>query len=637
MSESIVAINYKSLQEYGEEFWIRMEQELPDDLATVAEAAEVIDKIFELDPCVAGAEDQEAEEQSSSEETMAQAKEVFLEHLLGQKESLCLDGNGCFAADVRVYRSHQDRPYTLLIQGGEEVSTIIGNVDTVVKTVAVKDASSVSMDLPADQPVSVSWQGPCYSKDAGRLDQSPEIVVSGGKIYWGITVSGVLSVRYSMPYDLVIIQTTEKDCSVTGLYHLSVDEIDLEAPPEDDEANSLCQEIKSSIETPTHPMPTCEELIKVEERCSCTNEVNDSYYKKELVPCLPGEAAGSEVTRGGTEVSYVYCGTKDEVSEVEYYKEKCCTSPLWVLPNCKKTYGVFSGGAAADKEAVESLKRTHGGRISFIPVGPRGGPCGEATTEQVVDALQCCDGVPELRPDYDLTQETMAPSSIASVYVLGGRGTSPEDSGCVRGLLPTREWEVSGKDVWLNSSRTTKKAKTSHNCVAVYSGPEACGSVHVYVTDGCSSTTVTLRVTVGAWTLLEEESLDGKTAATINCPISGVGTEISPDLYEFTQGKYKVIEGVHCGYLNGLPGREDTDFCAIHASYLPYYMPHPNWPGGITPVSTNVCLCGGYPEPDRCRVCPPGGAFIHQSLKTTYWYAYNTFLYYRAVYQWDCE
>lgn len=636
-----ISLNLTNQAAAGDQFWIALEQEKPDDLATVAEAAEVIDELFSLDPCSPVEEEEIDAPEQSLEEVLEDARAVFDDVLLNNQATLCTDENGCFPATVRVYRSHQDRPYTLLVQGGEKVSTIVGNVEAVAKTVTIKDASSVSMDLPADQPVSVSWQGPCYSKDAGRLEQSPELVVSAGKISWGIAVSAVLSVRYSMPYDLVTIQTTEEDCSVTGLYHLSVDEIDLESPPEDEEAGSLCQDIKSSIETPEQPMPACEELIKVEERCRCTNEVNDSYYKKEQTTCLPGDANGSEVNRGKTEVSYVGCGTKDEVSEPEYYIEKCCTSPLWVLPDCKKTYAVFSGGAGVDLEEKKSLVATYGNRIRFIPVGPQSGPCGQAVTEQVVDALNCCDGAPQLVADHELTPDTMTPSSQVAVFVKGGLGTFPDDSGCVRRVLPPREWKVSGADMWLNSLRTTKKATNNHNCIAIYAGPDACGPVHVYVTDGCSSTSITLRVTVGGWTLIAEEVLDGQSEATVECPVSGEGTEISPGVFEYVGEKYKIIEQVACGYLGGawpdgtLPG---YDKCAVFSYYLNKNVPHRNLPGCIAPTSGGDigCSCEGL-NPDRCTTCAEGGIMWQQSLNYSWTYAYATRLVYRAVYEWGCE
>lgn len=640
MSESIVAINYKSLQEYGEEFWIRMEQELPDDLATVAEAAEVIDKIFELDPCVAVEEDQEAEEQPSSEETMAQAKEVFLEHLLGQKESLCLDGNGCFAADVRVYRSHQDRPYTLLITGGEAGQTVVGNAERVIKTVTVKDSRSVAMDFPADQSVSVAWQGPCYSKALGRLDVHPELIVSKGGISWGVAVTGVLRVEYDLPYDLVTILTSGKECGVTALYHLSTDDIDLQPPPEDDEAMELCNGGGSHFEDPDDDdQGGCYAEVTHKVRCLCTNaDSGESYKTRHATGCPDGVAPGTVISRSD-DVSYKYCDTIDDVNDPEYYEDKCCTPPYFVLPKCKKTYGIYSGGAGVNKDEAESLQKTYGSSLRFIPVGPKGGPCGEAVTEQAVHAKNCCDGAPQLYADNERTQDIMSPNSAAVVYVLGGLGTLPEDTGCVRRVLPTRKWAVSGADVWLDYNHSRKSGENNSNCVRIYSGPDACGSVHVHVTDGCSGTSVTLRVTVGGWRLIGEEVYDGKTKATLECPISGVGTEIADNLYELIEGRYRVIEKVGCAYLNGawpmqFPPYIET-YCGVWAYYKALNMPYPNWPGCVTPLSTAACSCDGY-SADRCDECAPGGIIYQQSGASGFRYAYMTMVSYRQVYEWGC-
>ena len=115
----------------GPEFWIRLQQEVEPELATVEEAAEVFDELFELDPCVPVVEEEAADPEESLEEMLESAREIFDNVLLDRQDSLCPDENGCFAATMRVYRSHQDRPYTLLVQGGEVVQTLVGQSEAV--------------------------------------------------------------------------------------------------------------------------------------------------------------------------------------------------------------------------------------------------------------------------------------------------------------------------------------------------------------------------------------------------------------------------------------------------------------------------------------------------------------------------
>lgn len=181
-----------------ESFWVAMEQELPDALATVAEAAEVIDKLFELSPCTSAEEEEQTEEQTPIDEMLATAREIMAEELLEKKDTLCTAANGCFPATLLVFRSHQDRPYTMLVAGGEVTQTIIGNVRQMVKSVPVEQASSVSLDLPGDQPISASWQGPCYA-GTSRLDSNPEITVNHGRLFWSGSITGGPACLLSSP------------------------------------------------------------------------------------------------------------------------------------------------------------------------------------------------------------------------------------------------------------------------------------------------------------------------------------------------------------------------------------------------------------------------------------------------------
>lgn len=496
-----LSLNLSNQAAAGDQFWITLEQEKPDDLATVAEAAEVIDKLFELDPCVPVEEEEADAPEQSLEEILAAAQEALDNVLLDQHETLCPDENGCFPATVRVYRSHQARPYTLLVQGGEKVSTIVGNVKAVAKTVAVKDASSVSIDLPADQEVAVSWQGPCYSSASGRLEQSPEIVVQGGKISWGIAVSAVLSVRYSMPYDLVTIQTTEEDCSVTGLYHLSVDEIDLEPPPADDEAMELCSGGGSHFEDPDdEPGTGCYREINHKVLCVCTNQDSGDSYTERLDAACGDSPAGSVVVVDEA-VSYKGCGDRDKVNDPEFFKTTCCrnAAPNF-LPDCEKRYGVYSGMASPDTGQIASLRATYGDRLNVVMVGPEKGPCGTHVYAQKVRPLNCCEDAPKLSWDSENSAETLAPGGSAVVYIMGGTGSNGEGSKCE--MAGARDWQVSGADVWFDAAHTQRKITTTQNCVRIYAGSEACGMTFVYVTDGCTSTSGGLRATEGRWVLI---------------------------------------------------------------------------------------------------------------------------------------
>ena len=377
--EQILSLNLTNPAAGQEEYWIKLEQDRLDEVATMKEAAEIIDAMFDIDPCEP-VDERPEEEKPSYEEQLEKAEKALKEFMLTKKPELCRDENGCFTATIKVFRSHQDRPYTLLIQGGVEIQTTTGHEESKSLTVAVKNSSSITLSLPG-QTISATWQGPCYST-TGPVSR-PDITISGNVVSWGANLTGVLLIQYSQPYDVVTIlvgntervslggaspetQLTAGDvaddsCVVTGLYYLSFDEIELEPPPEDEETDSLCHSGDMLEEPPDEEKPrACTERIKVEVRCECSDkESDDSYYRLEPISCLPGEATGSEVNRGRVDIEYTSCENQEQVDDPAYYEEICCVPPrldLWDLPRCKKLYQPFPGGSEPSDDDLEALR-----------------------------------------------------------------------------------------------------------------------------------------------------------------------------------------------------------------------------------------------------------------------------------------
>ncbi len=51
MSTQTLTINYRSPQPLIDPYWIRIEQEVVDDAATVTDTARVLDALYQLEPC----------------------------------------------------------------------------------------------------------------------------------------------------------------------------------------------------------------------------------------------------------------------------------------------------------------------------------------------------------------------------------------------------------------------------------------------------------------------------------------------------------------------------------------------------------------------------------------------------------
>ena len=413
-----LSLTLSDLQASAAAYWITLVQEQQDDLATHDEAAEVIDTIFDLDPCIAPpSEETEEENTTPLEQIIEQAKEVLASALLGQQSTLCADASGCFTALVRVYRSHQDRPYTILVQGGAVEQTTVDHVEHEEQVIAVKETTSVSLNLPGDQQVTVSWQGPCYSRSAGRLDTNPELVVSGGRISWVGAVTGTLLVTYAMPYDLLTIKTTENDCAITGLYHLSVDEISIAPPPVDDQAEALCGEIGGHFDQPESDTGKCYTETRHIALCNCSESISDSYSTRQDAPCPDGVADGSMVGMDEV-VGYVSCGETDRVNDPEFYKEVCCHPPEFPLPSCEEKTTTFSGRGLTNEER-KRLLGMYDGNVLLVGVGPKIAPCGKLTIKQSISNENCCDGVLPLEL-LSVTPETIGIGGWVEVVLTGG-------------------------------------------------------------------------------------------------------------------------------------------------------------------------------------------------------------------------
>lgn len=494
-STSVGFISFASKEKH----WISLEQETVSEAATYEETSEVIDELFELDPCNPDPSD---EEQVESTEERDQKRAEMLEKLKkiisGEiKTKLCEDAQGKFVALVRVYRSHQDIPYNLNYMACTFLSQVSGRIKNLNENFPVENATSLEMDLPYEA-ATAEWSGKVLNS-SGEVDPPPDLVVTTGGIFWGRPVTGTIRVVAQFPYDLIEVEASVEGSEMLAFYEKSVDQVEIEAPPEDEKTTELCTKI-GSIDVPSET-GDCFIEKTIRTLCKCTKNQNGIDRILVATGCPEGVAPGSIVRREDA-VEYVGCGEEEEVHDPDYYKDKCCEYPPSInfLPYCKKVYSPFGGRVTS--EDMERLRKLFDGDAKLIGVGPKQSPCGTHTREQKVKAKNCCDGVPDIVHDTENSTELIARLSDGDVYITGGIGPFT--------------WKVRGKGFYVDYQRVHRDKITYSRKLTIYTNSTCCGSAVVYVSDGCSSVSFYVRCTEGIWSPIPPESL----------PVSGVAADV---------------------------------------------------------------------------------------------------------------
>ncbi len=192
-----------------EDVWIRLEFLEPESDnrgASVEDAAELVDAVFDTDPCE-GEEDAE-EDAEETEETEEDGEET---EQPGDKEisdamkktfdlALCnVDlASGTVRSTVHVYQSHPEMPYRLQIEGGTILSQRrITEHETIF--LDVDRATDVSIDKPLLE-CSASWL-------VCSVTPPPPIKRTGSVLSWGVPCSGRIAAEILASGDEVLISS----------------------------------------------------------------------------------------------------------------------------------------------------------------------------------------------------------------------------------------------------------------------------------------------------------------------------------------------------------------------------------------------------------------------------------------------
>ena len=554
--------------------WIWMDQVLNPDTATKKEVADLIDTLFEMDPCVS------EEEETPSDPVEPPTEEEFQQIVQKQFSfDMCyVDGASNYKALVRVYRSHFTVPYTIRLTNGQ-VNTTTVKSEEVEGSIVVDEKSGIVLEYPISKKassVTIKWNTTPVGKDGIR--SVLPITRTGNALNWGKDVTGTIYYKYTTEYEELDVTVFGDDdfnvgeCLAIAFYDGVYYELELQ-PPDDTTEEELTLKEKfcnKNIQFHVKDKPytfKCYKHVYEQYYCQCSDK--EVYYTEhdEDVDC-PGGMTTSDPEAADKRIflydefrvgGFVRCeGEEDIANDPDFYLEKCCDPPPFGLPRCK-TVSSLDKATTSGRLSAETRKRYTDAynKVEFIPVWPENGICGELTVAQEVRAWDCCDVLPTtVQIDRDTAPEVLPAGGSATVYASGGK-------------LPYT-WRAGNNDTFVNGGRT---ATTDVPWVTLSSNTDFCGVTSLNIEDGCDSDSLIIRSDQGEWIAIggRDRNFGEDDKPWINewgspCVVSGSVSydggsplEFAGDhqaTFEITSGRYKQVEGIQ-----GMQINDQDDIC----------------------------------------------------------------------------
>lgn len=483
MTAQSLAITYSAPDPLVDPYWIRVEQDIKSDAATVKETAAALDALYQIDPCDDEQSEDEAHPEPVQPENLAEVVAEVLELPACDQEP-----DGSVETTVRVYRSRLAEPYMLRLRGGSVVSTV--QVSEPVTALQEIDAEVVTLPYPVVSGFSCAPQ--------------PAEMVGNTIRFAAEHLGKQLRATYRSTWDLVTIKIHGVDgeageCKLLAFFHGLVFPLDLETPELADIDRSLCPDGRWDFE-PTEYEVACYKTIAHTKRCTCSGDEVDFHLYDQEVPCPDREIKcpnnqtkcwhllGSEAV-----TEWVECAGDSEIpgrpgqnyalASPAYYEEHCCKLPDFTLPQCPIKRTTYKADLPIE-HGQAFWRGLYGEKTRFIPVPPPGSVCGEWIIEQRIASSDCCDGVEPLVWDASVSPATIAPGTSAIIGVTGGGRYE-------------LTWEVVGEGFRFDNGSTLYR--TGAPRVRFVALPTACGPAIITVKDGCSTVVETILCTTGRW------------------------------------------------------------------------------------------------------------------------------------------
>lgn len=570
MNSATLHVNFVSNTAQGvlDTYWIRLELAETDESLSKSEVAEVIDTLYDIDPC--NPEEPEPDEEKTDE--LPFDEEEFAQVIQDKlAPNFCRQADTFYTVQIKVFTSHPEEPYRLQLTNGS-IGGKIRETGQITETVTLNGDTSATLSSPTVSKFSVQMPvGMLTSSNATQIAMEQR----GSQLSFSEPVHGSMSASYTTEYDLVDINVynnpdgTPGECLVIAFYHNLTEELSI-SPPDGLEEEWLdrekyCDPIFNSTQDRPDDNITCYENITYQHKCRCSNSIACEVTEQVVVPCpprlkhcaSPGSMMSDTVEEddhyrcsqflGNRTVlgDYVSCpeilynhqtgevaqnGENSVMADADYYEARCCIPPTESLPDCQVMWEKNPGGKPIDPKVEAKYKVEWGSRVEFVGISPEDNNCGTIKTVIMDTARSCCDFVTPIVWDNEFSVEILADNSQGVIRVSGGR-------------LPFTV-SVRGSGFYLDRSRTMRDAIVHSGDFLIYTG-QACGYCVVTVSDGCSTVVGGIRSTNGKWEAISNPG---------TCLEGSYDTIIDGSVFTtaIISGQYKMVESGSMSAADGL-------------------------------------------------------------------------------------
>ena len=458
----------------AESSWLRLVQVGADsNIATMDEAADLIDSLYRVSPCETGTEGTGGE---AADDSNLPDEDTFLALSADKLGALCA-AQDHWDAQVDLLRSH---PTPTAWQARSATATLI-RTDVVTEpkteTVTLDGANHYDLEYPYHSGLTV--------RGADVVD------VRGSTVNFARPVTGRVRIGYTARIERLTFrvpatpdahgQAQAEPAAIIVFWGGRAAQIDLRQPETDETVSAVELERLCRRAVSHQVVGDCWQTVEHYNHCSCRDtEAPGGWSEQTPVPCPQGVAAGTHVGTVRKMHGHVRCRDEEdeELHDPEYYKRICCEYPRSPsdLPTCRRRYQIWCGGAEIEGGAAH-WRDQYGPDVRLVAVTPPDGICGQLIHEWEVNRRNCCDDVVPLSPSPD-NPEHVNPGGTYLISVQDGRP----------GPLT---WRATGGLRFVDTGGTTYV--TTSRGVHVIADANICPSPRVTVDDGCYPVTLVFR------------------------------------------------------------------------------------------------------------------------------------------------
>lgn len=462
--------------------WLRLELvEAEGEKISSGEAAELVDTLYEVEPCVEVTGNVEEPEQPTPAQLKDAAQAVLYDAAMCDQML-----SGEYSRSVKVIRGDASIPYRLRLSlGTTGIPTTVK--ERMEEALNIDNASYIVLPYPLDTDpdffrCAASWLG-SVSTEEGRITP-PTINRVGNTLFWGFAVSGTLMVHWNTEYDVVRVTipgiTAEgrtfgesQTSSLMAFYNRTVTTI-LVDPPERAEDEDLSwlsficgwtdvdgggSSVEDEEEEDDDDTPG---MITQQEGCYARDGRFPLQSFSEEICCEWIRRGDCQEYRIPKPFAHLSQSRRDEIVEA--------------VSDGGAFGGFWSGGFQYDIRDVEFRVRN--------PAPDDPSNCGWNIYQVRANRRACCDGVPPLIYDTENSVEVINDFSWGIVYTSEGR--------------PPYTWTVRGRGFYTDQALRERGKVTDNPYLIIYTA-DSCGVCLVSVTDGCSFATGQVVSAVGSW------------------------------------------------------------------------------------------------------------------------------------------